>query len=214
MKIKLNIGKGLGFSGVGKLTTKINPSSESAGLIVKKDNGMYIPSLKGKDGGAGGSSVDNYTIIDNGGALMTNRDVVQMAFTMCAWKTVSNTSGSYDTNGSSSRTTHTINILSPNTRKQKYDVIQEINWRFNQGYTITAYNMIVGDILLFKNGISPAFVNSGTAFEDGNRYVGDYIHALFVVEAITRNGVKVSDITLRCLWSDNTVGYQAGAILA
>ena len=214
MKIKLNIGKGLGFSEEGKLTTKLNSTSESSGLIVKKDDGIYIPSLKGKDGGPGGSSVDNHTIIDNGGALMTNRDIVQMVFTMCVWKTVSNTSGSYDTNGSSSRTTRTINILSPNTRKQKYDVIQEINWRFNQGYSITAYNMIAGDLLLFKNDISPAVVNSGTTFEDGNRYVGDYIHALFVVEAISKNGVKVSDITLRCLWSDSAVGYQAGAILS
>jgi len=212
-KIGVNIGDGFVFED-DEITSNWKDSSID-GIDIKQNDGIYIPSLKGKDGSGVGTTVDGYTIIDNGnGTIQQNHSVLMNIFTMSAWKTV----------GVGYRSSGYIPYISPKACKTKSDVISEINFLFNQGDYYTSYNIQVGDLFQFvvdkdddKAYYEYTFTNVATSpMEDGNRYVSQQTVALFVVDNITPRGDYVgaiSDITLHCLWSHNYDWWRPGVNL-
>lgn len=186
MEISINTGKGMGFNG-NKLTTNWVENEN----IEKRDDGIYIPNLKGPPGSGGGTVVDNHTIIiDNNNRLKINAEVVQCIYSMSAYVVVSRGStSSYSVDKSQVKT---IN-----------DIISECNAIIdNDGPSWTTYDLRVGDLFQFRNSAVPTkYSNWPVAIDDGNRYNGQTCLALFVVTDVDSSNHYTKSLSLQCLWS-------------
>lgn len=187
MILSVNAGKGLGFND-NKLTTIWSDKSVP---IEKREDGLYIPSLKGDNGSNGGTEIDGYTIItDSNNRLTINRDVVQLIFSMSAYVVVSrNSVSSYSIDKSQIKTID--------------DIVNECNAIIdNGGPRWTTYDMQKGDLFQLRNNAVPAqYSDWPVAVDDGNRYNGQTLLALFVVTDITTNNHYTNTLSLQCLWS-------------
>ena len=197
MVLSINTGKGMGFNG-NKLTTVWNDEN---GNIEKREDGLYVPDLKGDPGGNGGTVVDNYTItIDSNNRLRANLDVVQCIYSMSAYVVTNRTS-------SSSYTTDRSQV------KSISDIINECNAIIdNNGPRWTTYDMSVGDLFQLRDSATPTKYSTWpVAIDDGNRYNGQSCLALFVVTAIDNNNHYTNSLSLQCLWSSLSQ-YTKGTI--
>lgn len=218
-KLSVKLGEGFQFDSNDAITSSWIQSSID-GHDIKQDDGIYIPSLKGKDGPEGGTTVDNHTLIPEGAGVAINPEVVQVIYTMNVWQT--------QINGRVPYNIPYVTSGGAKIKKTKQSVLNEINFIFNKRDIdpYTSYVVKKNDLLQFVTGGSTAsgtgysytFTNrAGNTMEDSNRYVDHTTVALFVVESVTpkANGWKgeITDIQLRCLWSANGY-YTKGAILS
>lgn len=186
MEISINAGKGMGFNG-NKLTSNWVENEN----IEKRDDGIYIPNLKGPPGLGGGTVVDNHTIIiDNNNRLKINAEVVQCIYSMSAYVVVSR--------GSTS--SYSVDKSQVKTIK---DIISECNAIIdNDGPRWTTYDLRVGDLFQFRNSEVPTkYSNWPVAIDDGNRYNGQTCLALFVVTDVDSSNHYTKSLSLQCLWS-------------
>lgn len=187
MKISVNIGKGLKFENH-KITT--DTSLENS-LMQKKADGLYVPNLNGVNGGVGGTSTDNITIIESYGKLQLNVDYVQCIYSM----------GVYVVSDRSSMV-----LKYSSTLKNMTNIITEMNLYAYANYT--AYYFRPGDLfqlVSFSLGTKPWGYSSGY-MEDSNRYIsnGDGSNetkVLFVVDSATYSGHRCTQLTLTCLYT-------------
>lgn len=194
--ITIDIGDGLKFNG-----NKLMTDWENNGNIGIQSDGIMIPDLSGPPGIGGGSTVDNWTVQASGTGIKANRNVVQLIFTMSCWKVTNHTKSNYQVDNS--------------TMKTKADVMTEMNDALDD-YDYTSYNMMPGDMFMFRSKAVPIEYSWWThTIDDGNRYTWAPCLAIFSVESVTRSGRKITDITLRCLWHDDSVlpGLTNGQIL-
>lgn len=188
MKISLNIGKGLKFENH-KLVTDISNEND---LIKVMDDGLYVPDLSGKDGGAGGTSIDNVTIVETSNKkLKLNVGYVQLIYSM-GYRVVSD------------RSSHTLKYS--NTLKNMNDIVTEMNRCSAADYT--SYYFQKGDLfqlVTFSIGSRPnSYYNY---MEESNRYVSggsegtnNETKVLFVVDSASYSGWKCTKLTLTCLY--------------
>lgn len=219
-ELSVKLGNGFEFDSNNAITSSWTESSVD-GNDIKQSDGLYIPSLKGKDGTGGGTKVDNHTLqeSENGGVVI-NRDVVQEIYTMSVWKV--------QTGGRSAGSIPFVTSGGNKIVKDITSVKDEINFIFEHSASdpYTSYVLQEGDLLQFVTGgadpSGTAYIhtftnNAGVTMEDGNRYVELSTVALFVVTSVTpkSGGWKgeISGITLECLWSLNGY-YTKGQILS
>lgn len=186
MKIEVKNGRGFGFNG-NKLTTRWDEN----GNIEKREDGLYIPDLKGPKGTPGGTTVDNHTIIvDDNNKLSINRDVVQKIYSMCAYAVTD-------------RTNVYTYAVDDSTVKTIDDIVDECNAIIdNKGPSWTTYDLKTGDLLQLRNRAVPAKYSSWpVAVDDGNRYNGQTCLALFVVTAVDSSNHYIKSLSIQCLWS-------------
>lgn len=218
-ELSVKLGNGFEFDSNDAITSSWTESSID-GNDIKQPDGLYIPSLKGKDGTGGGTRVDNHTLQESGNGVIINRDVVQEIYTMSVWKVQIG-----------GRSAGSIPFVTSNGNKLVKDatsVKNEINFIFEHSASdpYTSYVLQEGDLLQFVTGgtntSGTAYIhtftnNAGVTMEDGNRYVELSTVALFVVTSVTpkSDGWKgeISGITLECLWSANGY-YTKGQILS
>jgi len=193
LKIELNVGKGFAFN-----SNKLTTNSKVTDLLNKKNNGLYVPSLKGKDGLPGGSKVDGVTIIerDNNGQppLGLNFDNVLCIFSMCAFKI-----------GSHSLVDGVLPVTGRNINDVKNisDIVSEINYDTNGVSSTTQYFMRQNDLFMFKGLANARKCDYNSYYsEDGNRYVGSIPHALFTINNISYTGYHCDSINMTCVWVD------------
>lgn len=195
MKIGVDVGKGFTFE-QNKLTTKWVEGSK----IEKREDGIYIPNMKGKPGISGRSVEDNYTVMLNEryNMIQTNPNVVEYIFSMCGYKVIESTRGSVDTYS-----------VDKNSIKTPQDIINEINIVVdtNNLYNCTNYNMRSGNLFQLRDTVScgkPS--NWPVAVDDGNRFFGSNCLALFYMNEVVHPtiGTKflyTNSIKMTCLWS-------------
>lgn len=218
-ELSVKLGNGFEFDSNNAITSSWTESSID-GNDIKQPDGLYIPSLKGKDGTGGGTEVDNHTLQESGNGVIINRDVVQEIYTMSVWKVQIG-----------GRSTGNIPFVTSGGNKLVKDAISvknEINFIFEHSTSdpYTSYVLQEGDLLQFVTGgtntSGTAYIhtftnNAGVTMEDGNRYVELSTVALFVVTSVTpkSGGWKgeISGIILECLWSADGY-YTKGQILS
>ena len=195
-KICIQCGDGIGFTGTDadmdytrKLTVKIPDNSK---LIELTPDGLYVGDLTGKNGTAGGSRVDNFSIQEgtsyDGKPFPTvNRNVVCLIYSLCAY-----TIG-----------TRTKTYLTPTTTvKTVSDIIAEYN-----GPTQRTAVPQTGELIQLMTEPSGALYGGNVLYEDLNRYAtavksSNYkTLALFVITDIKYNGNKMQSLQLTCLYS-------------
>ena len=201
-KISINTGKGLTFNG-NQLTVN---ASTSNGLIEKRSDGIYIPSLKGANGGAGGSIVDGLTVTesDTGARKYIHLDVdyVQAIFTMCVIKTTEQ--AHYDAYTNNSSTISQMNWTNPDNVKRISDIVNELNFSSNLGLSDTSYILRPHDLFAFKsiaNARTP--LNAWFKVEDLNRYPSSVLHGLFIIDEVAYGGTygrTCTHLKMTCLW--------------
>lgn len=189
MTISLNIGKGLKFENH-KLVTDISNEND---LIKVMDDGLYVPDLSGKDGGAGGTSPDNITIMETSNKkLKLNVNYVQLIYSM-GYRVVSD------------RSSHTLKYS--NTLKNMNDIVTEMNRCSAADYT--SYYFQKGDLfqlVTFSIGSKPPYTYY-SYMEESNRYVtggnegtNNETKVLFVVDSVSYYRYKCTKLTLTCLY--------------
>lgn len=83
LKLHIDTSKGLKFLSDGKLSVK------TSSLVESRSNGLYVPSLKGANGKAGGSYTDNHTVYDQGGKPVLDLDKTCLIFSMITKSSIS-----------------------------------------------------------------------------------------------------------------------------
>lgn len=208
-KLSVRLGDGFEFDDNNAITSAWE-QSEIDGKIIKQPDGLYIPSLKGKDGSGGGTKVDNHTLIEEDKGVVINPAVVQVIYTMSVWQTLND--GRYQGH---------IPYATQNGRrviKTKNNVLNEINFLFDRNQSYTSYAIKKNDLFQLVTGgdndiggYPYTFTYNGITMEDGNRYVTQTTVALFVVESIAyrddNDKRAIADISLKCLWSAD--GYYS-----
>lgn len=187
MKISLNIGKGLKFTNH-MIVTDISKDND---LVKVMSDGLYVPDLSGKEGGVGGTSPDNITIIDENNKLKINVDYVQLIYSM-GYREVSD------------RSDYTLKYS--DKLKDLNDIVTEMNRCHAADYT--SYYFRKGDLfqlVTFSIGSRPNTYYS--YMEESNRYVAggneglnNETKVLFVVDSATYSGYKCTQLTLTCLY--------------
>lgn len=214
--LEINLGKGMGFD-----ENSIETEWESSSVDnkdIKRDDGIYIPSLVGKNGSGGGTVIDNWTAVPNGyyNTIQFNRETVQMLHSMCAWQTVP----PYQR----ARGAGSFYILTSNGQrvyKQKSHIINEVNCIFDEGGAWTSYIFKKNDLFMmfdipYDKQIFHVFNNGGAnrPMEDGNRYEEFICIGIFVVEDVTADGRGyLSDVKLKCLWAKSGTPWSKGNYL-
>lgn len=219
-KLSIKIGDGFEFDSDNSITSSWATQSID-GEDIKQPDGLYVPSLKGRDGSEG-TVVDNHTLIEDGSGVSINPKVVQLIYQMNVWKLQLD-----------DRAITFIPYLITNGKKVKRDktsVLSEINFIFNKKDSdpCTPYPLKENDLFMFikdgdvtdtsgKTGYIHTFVNkAGTVMESPERHVYRTAVALFVVESVTPKPEgfegELSDIALRCLWSEDGF-YTKGELL-
>lgn len=184
MKLSVKLGRGLKFNG-----NKIALNVATSSLISVNGNGLYVGDLKGNRSTSSNTvTVDNQTIIvGNNSRLKANIDVVQTII-------------SYDYRTTMGRNANSIS--KGGERTSLSSVLQDINAPAAYGTAPTSYFPQAGMFLLLKDGHS---VIPGQYTEDGNRYMGQDLKALFYITSVndgSRNGHRIiTNITAKCLYS-------------
>lgn len=215
MKIGLNTGRGLTFNG-NKLTSNLVESS----LLIKKSDGIYIPSLVGKDGGNGGSIVDGITVKGTADKIEgLNYENVMNIFSISAFKL----SGHVSNDGV---TLPLVGNTSSSHVKQINDIVAEMNFDSGNGVCYqTQYHALNNDLLLLKDiaikGVTcRAPGKGGQCMEDGNRYLQSVPYALFTIDDIVYSMANVGNttdwtcrkLTLLCVWVTNAETLSGSAV--
>lgn len=200
--LKINNGNGIGFTSDTPSKMKVDFTGE--GISVNNEigtSGLFVEDMSGDDGGIN-TTVDNYTLTIDTSTVSPyapigdiNRNVVQMIFTMCAYKVVG-------------RSGSVVNI--DNTQvKSVQDMLTEMNYPLTLG-SWSSYNPNIGDLFqLVSNVVGRSAGSSAT--EDGNRYSGaGSVLALFAITGIQKVGYSIRSLTLTCLYSSLSQFSQGG----
>lgn len=182
MTISLNIGKGLRFANHRLVTDTSNEND----LIKVMADGLYVPDLSGKDGGAGGTSPDNVTIVETSNKkLKLNVDYVQLIYSM-GYRVVSDRSS--------------VTLKYSDALKDMKAIFTEMNTHASLNYT--SYYFRKGDLFqLVTASIGAKPRGASYYMEDSNRYVpGNETKVLFVVDSASYSGYKCTKLTLTCLY--------------
>lgn len=198
MKIDLLIDKGLTFNG-NSIATRW--SDNDPVKIRRTDDGIIVPSLKGEDGPAGGSTIDGITIKGSSAMIQTNPQVTQYIFSECAFHVI-------DHGTSTSASSYAVDT----TQVKTIDEIRsEWNAPMDAGTTVNAQPYILGknNFLQLRYAAHPSVIKNrwACAADSGNRHFGDTILAFFVIKDIQYGKISgrpsgyLNYLELTCLWS-------------
>lgn len=149
--------------------------------------------------------------------VVPDQSVIVPIYSMAAWKTD-------QVQGENHRIYGYIPYTNPKQTKHKQDVINEINYLFDNNIPATPYLIQANSLLQFVvigNDANDGFTHtmlphSDHIMEDFNRYPDEKTVALFWVKSVTPRGDytgAVSDIELQCIWSHNSDWWVPGEIL-
>lgn len=191
MILEVANGNGITYNGN---SLSANIATDDPVPIQKTNSGILIPDLTGPDGEPGGTVRDNITIIGEDSYMYTNKDVVEYIFTMCVYKVISRAKPS----------TYSVDRSSVKTMD---DIMAELNHPIKNSYSnMTTYYMMKDNLLQLReqahSGKDPSWQY---AVDDGNRYFGDSIVALFIITECEHNNSRwtyfTNKLSIKCLWS-------------
>lgn len=217
MKLEITTGRGLTFDG-----NKLTSDAVESDLFVKKSDGIYVPSLVGKDGGNGGSIVDGITI--KGGTETIdgiNYNNIMNIFCISAFKI-----SSHKPSNDNDITLPLIGNSETSHVKQISDIVSELNFDSENGICYQVpYQALTNDLIMLKNtarkGASCKSPNkSGQFVESGIRYQDSVPYALFTIDDIlysttVNNGIRdwtCRKLIITCVWVTNADTLAGDAV--
>lgn len=216
MKLEITTGRGLTFDG-----NKLTSDAVESDLFVKKSDGIYVPSLVGKDGDNGGSIVDGITIKGDTETIEgINYNNIMNIFCISAFKL---TPGHKPSNNNDTILPIIGNAEASHV-KQINDIVSELNFDSENGICYQApYQPLTNDLIMLKNtarkGAScKAPSKSGQFVESGIRYQDSIPYALFTIDDISysttvNNGMRdwtCRKLIITCIWVTTNTDTLAG----